>query len=110
MSEPALPPRLTSPKDHATALALCVTLGSFGVHRYYVGRMISGTLQLLSTLVCCAAGIGYGWAAYKEGNLILALFCILAMMVLIAIWPLMDFVLLNKNRFVDNQGRPLLVA
>lgn len=38
----------TSEKSRAVALALCIPLGVFGAHRFYVGKIGTGLLQLLT--------------------------------------------------------------
>lgn len=108
MANQALPPLLYSSKDHATAISLCATLGGFGVHRYYVGRWFSGTLQLLSTLAVVILGGRLAWEAYRASHIVAALLFIVAVMIAVAIWPLVDFWLLNTGRFGDAAGRPLL--
>jgi hypothetical protein len=35
-------------KNKWTALMLCLFLGSFGAHRFYVGRVITGTLMVVT--------------------------------------------------------------
>lgn len=46
----------TSDKKRLTALLLCIFLGFFGVHQFYVGKIGKGILYLLT------AGIfGIGW-------------------------------------------------
>ncbi len=37
-----------SEKSRAVALALCIPLGVFGAHRFYVGKIGTGLLQLLT--------------------------------------------------------------
>ena len=44
-----------SPKSKTTALLLCFFLGSFGAHRFYVGKAGTGILWLLTVGFC---GIG----------------------------------------------------
>lgn len=37
-----------SPKSRGVALALCVLIGVFGVHRFYAGRVLSGLVYLFT--------------------------------------------------------------
>ena len=46
----------TSPKSRTVALVLCILLGYFGAHRFYVGRYGLGVLYLLTIGV-----FGVGW-------------------------------------------------
>ncbi|HEV8150602.1 MAG TPA: TM2 domain-containing protein [Gemmatimonadales bacterium] len=45
-----------SEKSRAVALALCIPLGVFGAHRFYVGKLGTGLLQL-----CTLGGLGLWW-------------------------------------------------
>ena len=53
MTTTRLPP---SDKSRGVALALCIPLGVFGAHRYYVGKIGTGLLQL-----CTLGGLGLWW-------------------------------------------------
>ena len=61
----------TSSKDKKTALILCVLVGLFGIHDFYLGRIGSGILKLLTANL-----FAFGWIAdiikiatgtYKDG-------------------------------------------
>lgn len=47
---------LCSDKSKTTALLLCIFLGFFGVHQFYVGKVGKGILYLLT-----AGLFGIGW-------------------------------------------------
>jgi len=47
---------MTSDKSRSVALALCIPLGIFGAHRFYVGKLGTGLLQL-----CTLGGLGLWW-------------------------------------------------
>ena len=51
-------PSAASDKSRAVALALCIPLGVFGAHRFYVGKIGTGILQL-----CTLGGLGL-WYLY----------------------------------------------
>jgi len=59
-----------------TAL-LCFFLGAIGVHRFYVGKVGTGILQIVTL------GGFFG------------------------IWPLIDLIMILIGKFTDKQGRPL---
>ena len=47
---------MTSNKSRLVALLLCIFLGVFGIHRFYVSKWITGILMLLT-----GGGFGVWW-------------------------------------------------
>lgn len=45
-----------SPKDFTITTILCFFLGYLGIHRFYVGKLFTGILQLIS-----GGGFGIWW-------------------------------------------------
>ena len=54
-------------RDTITALILCVFLGWLGVHRFYLGRRVSGVFYLL-TLGFCGIGVIIDMFRITYGN------------------------------------------
>ena len=62
----------TSPKSRLVAFLLCTFLGSLGIHRFYVGKVGTGILWLL-TLGCFGIGTLIDWivilcGTFKDNN------------------------------------------
>lgn len=88
-----------SEKKKNTALALCFFLGVFGVHRFYVGKIISGVIMgaygLIWAFLVYVEGVGF----VKGGaNLLIVLMPIL--------WAI-DMIRLATNNFPDYYGKKL---
>jgi TM2 domain-containing membrane protein YozV len=66
-----------SNKSARKACLLCIFLGGLGVHRFYVGRIWTGILTILTIL-------GF-----------------------LGIWPLIDLVKIVRGEFTDKHGRKL---
>lgn len=47
-TRPVTPPHLVSPKSAVATLLLCLFLGTLGIHRFYVGKIGTGILMLLT--------------------------------------------------------------
>lgn len=71
-----------SEKKILPAFLLCFFLGILGVHRFYVGKIVTGIIMLLLTIT------------------ILFIF-------ISSIWCLIDMITLILGRFTDHQGRRL---
>ena len=66
-----------SRKSRTVAALLAFFLGYLGIHRFYVGKVGTGILQILAT---CCFGLG-------------------------AVWALIDFVIIIFGNFKDGEGR-----
>jgi TM2 domain-containing membrane protein YozV len=64
-----------SEKSRLVAFLLCTFLGAIGVHRFYVGKITSGIMQIL-----------FGWAT-------------------LFIWPLVDWIMILSGSFKDKEGK-----
>jgi TM2 domain-containing membrane protein YozV len=69
------------PKNHSSALLLCIFLGLVGGHRFYVGK--AGTAVLMIAVTVLTLGIGG------------------------SIWYIIDLVKIRTGKFTDKQGYPL---
>lgn len=63
MMNPVVGPR--SPKSKVTALVLAVLLGTFGIDRFYLGKVGTGILKLLTL-----GGIGF-WYVFDVATIAL---------------------------------------
>jgi len=73
-----------STKLRLVVLLLALFLGAFGVHRFYVGKIGTGIMQLL--LTCSIIGIFVSsW------------------------WVIIDWILIASGIFTDKQGNPVTV-
>ncbi len=70
-------PRVSS-KSWLVTLLLCLFLGVFGIHRFYVGKIGTGILMIL----LCTTGIS-------------------------EVWCIIDFICILLKRFKDKQGLPI---
>jgi Predicted membrane protein len=69
-----------SKRDWLVALLLSVFLGVLGVDRFYLGKVGTGILKLLVTII-------FGWT-------------ILALL----IWPIIDIILIATKKLTDKEG------
>lgn len=81
-----------SEKSKVAAALLSVFLGMLGIHRFYLGRVGSGAVMLVCTVLgwfTMGFIIGFGFLAF------------------VGIWVLIDFIRILCNSLVDAQGRKL---
>ena len=76
MTTPASPD--LSPRSRLGALLFCLFLGVFGAHRFYVGKIGTGVLTILTFGGLCG------------------------------LWPLVDLILIAVGSFRDKKGRRLV--
>jgi TM2 domain-containing membrane protein YozV/RNA polymerase subunit RPABC4/transcription elongation factor Spt4 len=74
---PTIEPERISEKDWVTTLVLAIFLGCLGIHRFYVGKIGTGILMILCTLLCGSS----------------------------LIWVIIDIVFIATNKFTDQEGK-----
>ncbi len=79
-----------------TLLLLCWLFGLLSLHRFYTGKYVTGSLQLLSLAL---AGV---LTLSKSEILPIIPFGIFCM------WWLLDLVLIIIGKFTDKEGRPIV--
>lgn len=82
-----------------TLLLLCWLLGLLGMHRFYTGKYITGSIQLL------AFGLIGAGAYFKVGighPLAILIF------ITIVLWWIIDALIIIMGKFTDKEGRPVI--
>lgn len=80
-----------SPKSRIVALMLCLFLGPIGVHRFYVGRVKSGIMVILVSIVA----------------LIITAISLGSMTGLLYLWTILDFIFILAGKFKDKRKLPV---
>lgn len=70
---------MESSKNRTAALLLAIFLGCFGIHRFYLGKIGTGTVMLLTSFT--VVGLWITW-----------------------IWTLVDIIVIATGGFKDKQG------
>lgn len=95
-----------SDKSNVVALLLCVFFGFLGAHRFYVGKIGTGVVQLL----CCVLPIlvALQLKAGESGSAVLLLAVVaLATLGGLVIWNLIDGIMIVMQKFTDKEGNTL---
>ena len=78
-----------SPKSRAVTGVLAFFLGWAGIHRFYVGKVGTGIVMLVLTI------IGYATLTFTVGAFVLAA---------VGLWNLIDFIMILMGKFKDKHG------
>ena len=81
-----------SDKKKIVAVLLSFFLGTFGIHRFYLGRAGSGAAMLVMSIL--------GW-------LTTGIFVGFVLIIIVAFWAVIDFFRILFNGMSDAQGRKL---
>ena len=85
-----------SSEKKLTVLLLCWLFGLIAVHRFYTGKYLSASLQLLALLVAVMAAIGK--AKGPRAIVIAVPF----------LWLVVDTMLIIMGKFNDREGKPII--
>jgi TM2 domain-containing membrane protein YozV len=86
----------TSKEKKLTLFLLCWLFGLLAIHRFYVGKYLTGSLQLLT--------LGF---AGVLGLLKLEILPAISLG-LFLLWWIIDFMLIIMGKFTDKEGRPIV--
>ncbi len=78
-----------SPKSKTVAAILAFFLGTLGIHRFYTGKIGTGIVMLILSI------IGYATFVFVVGYIFLAV---------VEIWVLIDFIMILVGKFKDKNG------
>ena len=95
-----------SDKSNVVALLLCVIVGFLGAHRFYVGKIGTGVVQLLCGVLPILVALQL--KAGESGNAAVPLaVAALATLGVLVIWSLVDGVMIVMQKFTDSEGNTL---
>ena len=95
-----------SDKSNVVALVLYFIVGALGAHRFYVGKIGTGVLQLLGCVLPIL--LAFQLKGNEPGGTAMALALLaLAILVALVIWLLVDGALILMQKFTDKSGNPL---
>ena len=95
-----------SDKSNVVALVLYVLLGAVGAHRFYVGKIGTGVLQVLGFVIPIVVAFQVQGSQSGGAAMGLALLA-LAILGALVIWLLVDGALILMQKFTDKSGNPL---
>lgn len=75
---------MVSPKSRAAAVVLCLFVGGFGIHNFYLGRIGRGVCQLILTLVGFVTAIP---------------------LVVVGVWIVIELIMILVGSCNDGEGR-----
>jgi uncharacterized protein (TIGR02145 family) len=98
-------PQGYQPKNKWIALVLCFCAGGLGFHRFYVGKIGTGIVMLLFTVLFIICIFVVPIIGYET---IIAIFPILiVIMVSFGCWPIIDLIRIATGNFTDSNGHKL---
>lgn len=94
----ATPGSGVSRKEKTSTLLLCLFLGVFGAHRFYVGKGKSATAMVWLGGLGLLLGVG---AEMAIGTTMLGI---------VVLWVILDLIMISFDKFYDGDGRPIVGA
>lgn len=94
----ATPGSGVSRKEKTSTLLLCLFLGVFGAHRFYVGKRKSATAMVWLGILGLFIGVG--------GEMAIGM----VMLSVVVLWVILDLIMISFDKFHDRNGRPIVGA
>jgi TM2 domain-containing membrane protein YozV len=79
-----------------TVLLLCWLFGLFGVHRFYIGKRLTGCAQLVTLIL-------FGVFSIIDIGVIAV-----SLLIGLSLWIIVDAALIVMGKFTDKEGRPIV--
>ena len=92
-----------STKSRTTTLLLCFFLGSFGAHRFYVGRPGLGISIIIVLLLGMIVSVVAGVAGAEEGLILSG-----TLFVALGVWIFIDFIFILMGKLKDKDMKKVL--
>ena len=95
-----------SPKSRLAALLFGIFLGSFGVHNFYLGRIIRGVFQVIFKTMFNTIS---NPSPLSMLSILPGLFAFIVMIGGVNIWALVEWILIACGKARDKEGRQVLI-
>jgi uncharacterized RDD family membrane protein YckC/TM2 domain-containing membrane protein YozV len=95
-------------KSKSTTFLLCCYFGWLGVHRFYLNKIATGLLMLITVLLCCCLA-WFGVHHFYLNKVAIGMLMLITLGGL-GVWVMIDAYLIARGKMSDNHGEHLFVG